>query len=83
MGGGFEDTWKKITPAGILMGAVKDVFKKKESPQVQTSASEDVAADQKKAAAQRSRLLATSGGISGAELEAGTTTKRDSIFGNA
>lgn len=84
MGGGFEDTWKKITPAGIVLGATKDLIGgKKKSPEVSTTADADILADQKKATAQRSKLLKTAAGLEGEELMSGQTTRRDSVFGNA
>lgn len=43
----------------------------------------EVVDDKKKASSQRSKLLKTAAGISGEELQAGQTTKRDPIFGNA
>lgn len=59
-----------------------DLFGGGKSPEVQTSAVQDIEEEQKKAKKGRSALFATEGGILGQEVQAGQITKRDTIFGN-
>lgn len=59
-----------------------DLFGGGGSPEVAYEPTE-VVADKKSASGQRSKLLKTAAGIAGEELQAGQTSKRNSIFGNA
>ena len=73
--------------SGGMDNANDDIAQAKQEAETAAAAEEEkkktsLLTDKDKSSRTRSRLLATSGGISGEELEAGSTTKRDSIFGN-